>query len=136
MTDEYFGEHVAEVGGHCQVAALEPTLGRQTWPFAINSPAFHFTADDQHRVPVSVVGPPITILGDGATELRHRQHDDIGHPIAELGTQRGNPVREFFQSSRALSLRRPLAHMRVPPADFRKSDLDADVHLYQLDNLL
>src|SRR6478752_745925 len=59
VIDGDLAEDVAEVGGHGQVAPLEPLLRGQPRPLAHDTAAADASADDEHRIPVPMVGPPL-----------------------------------------------------------------------------
>src|SRR5438876_7075517 len=85
VTNDHLGEYVAKIGGHRQVTPIEAMLRRQTGPSAVDTAPFDRSADHEHGIAMSVVGTTIAVFGDGATELRHREHHDVGHAIAEIG---------------------------------------------------
>src|SRR6476469_11126635 len=66
MPHEHFGKHIAEVGGHGQIARVVALVRRQPGPPAVNLPAAHVAADDEHGVAMAMVGAAIAVLGDRA----------------------------------------------------------------------
>src|ERR1043166_932471 len=52
MPHDDFSEHVAEVGGHREVAAVVPVINREPGPSSVHAPAEDAAADDHHRVAV------------------------------------------------------------------------------------
>src|SRR5262249_41943247 len=78
------GEEMAEVGRHREVAPLEELVAVEAGPAAVDAAAADAAAKDEHRRRVAVVGAAITVLGDGAPELRHREHHDVRHLVAEI----------------------------------------------------
>src|SRR5206468_7493806 len=90
MADNDLAKHVAEIGRHGEVPSFVAALGREAGPAAINPPAAHAAADDQHGVSMTVIGSAISILVHRAPELRHCQHDRILHAVAEIGNESGD----------------------------------------------
>ena len=41
------------------------------------------------HVGVAVIGAAIAVLFGGAAELRHRDHDNVFHPVAQILMKRG-----------------------------------------------
>ena len=85
---------------------------------------------------MAVVGAAVAVLANRAAELRHRHDDDVTHARAEVLRERGDGVAEVAEVVGELSLRAPLAGVRVPAADVGEGDLEADVRLDQLGDLL
>src|SRR5579872_2775315 len=85
MPHDDFAEHVAEVGRDREVASFVSMLDGEAGPAAVDLPAAHAAADDHHRVAVAVIGAAVAVLAHRAAELRHREDDGVGHPIAEVG---------------------------------------------------
>ena len=129
-------EDVAEVGRHREIAAFVALLDRQAGPAAVDLAAADAAADRHHRVAVSVIGAAVAVLPHRPSELRHRQHDGVGHAVAEVGDERGDAAREVVEARGELALRRALVDVRVPAADVRERDLEADVGLDELRDLL
>lgn len=84
---------------------------------------------------MTMIGTAIAVLARHPAELRHRQHDDLLHPVTEVGRQRGDTQGEIAEPVRQLAVHTTLVHMRVPSADVGECDLEADVTLDQLRNL-
>ena len=78
---------------------------------------------------MAVIGAAIAVLVHRAAELRHREHDGVGHAIAEVGDERRDAAREVVEPRRELALRRSLVDVRVPAADVGERDLEPDVRL-------
>ena len=108
MADDDLAEDVAEVGRDREVASFEATLRREARPSSVDLAAAHAAADDQHRVAVAVIGAAVAVLRHRAPELRHREHDGVGHAIAEVGDERGDAPGEVVEPRRrAGPARRP-----------------------------
>ena len=84
---------------------------------------------------MTVIGAAVAVLARRASELRHRQDHDVGHPVAEVGDERGDRPREIVEAIRELARRAALIHVRVPAADVGERDLEPDVRLDQLRDL-
>ena len=136
MADDDLAEDVAEVGRHRQVAAFVALLEREARPPAVDLAAAHAAADHHHRVAVPVIRAAVAVLAHRPPELRHRQDDGVRHAIAEVGDERRDAAREIVEPLGELALRRALVDVRVPAADVRERDLEADVGLRQLRDLL
>src|SRR5437764_12999736 len=129
-------EHVAEVCRQSEVSALEELVVAKSRPLAVDTSAAHRTADDEHRVGVSVVCAACAVLSDCATELRHRQHDNVLHARgAEVCRERVDALRELREKVRELSARAALCAVRVPSAYIREGDFQTDARLDELRNL-
>src|SRR5438067_1045357 len=123
----YLGEERAKVGGDREIAPLVETLARQTGPAAVDLAAPHAAAEQQHGRRVTVIGSAIAVLRDGSTELRHRQHDDVGHAIAEILGEGGERRAEIAQARGELTLLGALAHVRVPTVGGSERDFEPAV---------
>ena len=84
---------------------------------------------------MTVIGAAIAVLRDGSTELRHRQHDDVGHAIAEILGEGGERRAEIVQARGELTLLGALAHVRVPTVGVSERDFEPDVGADQLGDL-
>src|SRR5262245_26800752 len=135
VTDENLREDVAEVRGDREVAAIVALLGCESRPFAVNASSAHVAADDQHGVPVPVIGAAVAVFLQRAPELRHGEDHGVGHAIAQVDHERGDAAREIVEAIAQLTLRRSLIDVSVPPADVRKRDLEAQVGLRELSDL-
>jgi hypothetical protein len=77
---------------------------------------------------VPVIGAGVAVLGCRAAELGHRDHDDVGHAIAEVARERRKARAELAQDVLELVV---LVGVMVPSVEIHESDLDADVGLDQ-----
>src|SRR6266853_2219731 len=135
MARRDLGEEVAEVGGDREVAALEELVPVEARPAAVDAAAANAAAEDEHRRRVTVVGAAVAVLRDGAAELRHRQRDDVRHPVAEILRERRERRAEVREAERELAALGALADMRVPALHVGEGDLEADVGLDELRDL-
>ena len=117
MPDDDFAEHVAEIGRDREVAALVALSASRPGHLPYTRPPRTPPPIDHHRVAVAVVGAAIAVLVHRAPELRHRQDDDVGHAIAEVGDERRDAAAEVVEPRRELALRAALVDVRVPAAD-------------------
>src|ERR1700693_76699 len=66
---ENFGEDVAEVGRHGEVAVLVEVGGVEAGPLAVNPSTIDPASEEEHDVRVAVVGPTGSVFLYGAAEL-------------------------------------------------------------------
>src|SRR5204863_393142 len=85
--------------------------------------AAHGPSQRQHRGRVAVVGAAVAILRDGAPELRHGEHHDVGHPVAQVLGERGERAAEVTQAEGEPALLGALAHVGVPTLHVGERDL-------------
>ena len=85
---------------------------------------------------MAVIGAAAAVLAHRPAELRHRQHDGVGHAIAQIGDQRGDRAREVVEARRQLPLRRALVDVRVPAANLGERDFESDIRFRELRDLL
>ena len=128
-------EHRAEVGREREIASFVQLLRREARPLSVHLVPLHVTADHEQRARVTVVRSAVAILLRHAPELRHRHDDDVVHPVAEVGDERGDRLREVVEAVRELPGRAALIHVRVPAADIGERDLESDVRLDELRDL-
>src|SRR5204863_2941987 len=129
MTRNDFTEHVAEVGGDGEIAALVALVDREPGPASIHAAAVHRTADEHHRVPVPVIGPAIAVLLHRPSKLRHRHDDDVFHAIAEIGDEGGEGACEVVEAGGELSFGGTLVHVRIPAAELGERHFETDIRL-------
>ena len=98
-------------------------------------PPLHVAAEGEEAGAVAVVGAAVAVLAGGPAELAHRQHHDVGHPVAEVGVERGQRPAEVEQLAGELAERAALVGVRVPAVALDERDLDADVGLDELGDL-
>ena len=82
-----------------------------------------------------VIGATVSVLADGASELGHRQHDNVGHPLAQIGCERGDAACEIVEPGSKQSLSGALVDVSVPAADLCERDLESEIALDQLGDL-
>ena len=136
VAGEDFSEEVSEVGGDRDVSPFIPCLGAESGPGSRHLLAGHRAAEHEHRGAVTVIGAAGSILPDGAAELRHRQHADIAHPLAEIGREGSERLSKLGQAERELALIVALIHVGIPTAHVREGDLEAESGLDELGDLL
>ena len=88
---------------------------------------------------MAVIGSAIAVLLDGAAELRHRDHRDIFHAIAQVLIKRRQRLAELRQIVGKLSVRwlpADLIDVRVPAADVGERHFHSHIRLDQLRDLL
>src|SRR5687767_10220458 len=135
MLTSHFREYRSEVGRERQIPALVELLARQTRPPAVHLSPFHRPAKEKHRAGVAMVGASVAILPRHATELRHRQDDDVAHAIAEVCGQCRDGGGEVAEAIRELASCAALVDVRVPTADVGEPDLEPHVRLDELRDL-
>ena len=135
MFRDALGEDVAEIGRDRQVTALPELLALEPRPLAVNLAALDVAAEDEHRVAVAMVRAAVAVLLHRPAELRHRDHDDVRHAIAEVLGERGDARREVVQAVRDLSLRAALVRVVIPIPCFRERDFEAEVAFDDLRDL-
>src|SRR6476661_1050820 len=136
MTADDLREDAAEIGRDREVAPVVALFARQPRPAAVDLAAADIlSANDHHRVAVPVVRAAVAVLGDGASELAHREDDDVAHAIAEVSGQRGDAAAEVVEPGGELARGRALVDVGVPSASFRERDLESDVRLHELCDL-
>ena len=84
---------------------------------------------------MAVIGSAIAVLGHRPSELRHRQHHDVRHAIAEVAHERGDAAGEVVEPGRDLAVRCTFVDVVIPVARLRERDFEADVRLDQLRDL-
>ena len=102
-----FGEDVAEIGGHGEVAVLEEILGRETGPVAAlreHATAAYAAAQREHHAPVAVVGSAAAVLCGGPTELGHHQRERPRRVAAEILLECGERAGERARDRRHLGV--------------------------------
>src|SRR2546428_11568261 len=129
------GEQGAEVRRHGEVAALEELVSGEARPATVHAAAAHIAAEHQHRGRVAVVGAPVAVLGDGAAELRPREHDDVRHLASEVLGEGRERCPELAEAKRELPTLGALADVSVPALHVGERDLEADVRLDELGDL-
>ncbi len=89
-------------------------------------PAFHTTADEEHRSSGAVVRPPVGVLSHSAAELgeRHRQDAVVDAMGSQVGVKRLHTVAELLEQS---ILTRALSGVRVERSQADVDDLRAHV---------
>src|SRR5262249_30023432 len=117
MLQRDLAKHVAEISRQRQVASFVKLIVLQPGPFSINLTAAYAVAHDEHRVRMSVVRAAVTVLSHRAAKLRHRQHHDIVHSLAQVLIKRSKAGAELLQEVCELSTSVALVHVRVPAAD-------------------
>jgi hypothetical protein len=128
-------EHGAKVRRQCQVASFVQLLWCEARPFSVHLVSLHVTADHEESTRVAMVRAAISILLRHAPELRHRHDDDVVHSIAKIRHERSDRLREIGETVGELAGRSALIHVRVPSADIRERDLQAEVRLHELRDL-
>lgn len=78
----------------------------------------------------------VSVLGDGAAELRHGEHDHVRHAIAKVPGEGRQRAAELTQTRGELTLLGALCHVGVPALHVRERHLQADVGLDELGDLL
>ena len=129
------GEEMAEVGGHREVAPLEELLAAEARPAPVHLAAAHRPAQHQHGGGVAVIRAPVAVLPDGAPELRHGEHDHVGHAVAQIAVQRGQPLGEVGEPVGELPSLGALGGVSVPAAGVRERDLQPHVGPDELGDL-
>ena len=109
---------------------------REPGPAAVDLAALHRSADEEHRIGVAVIGAAVAVFRDRAAELRHRQDHDVLHPRAEVGGERGDPLREVVEAIGQLAGGGALVGMVIPLRRLGERDLQPDVGLGELCDLL
>src|SRR6202162_6114175 len=66
---EDFGEDVAEVGRHGEVAVLVEVGGVEAGPLAVDLAALDAASEEEHDVGVAVIGAAVAVFLYGAAEL-------------------------------------------------------------------
>src|SRR5690242_2964101 len=97
MARRDLAEDVTEVSRQRQVTSLIKLIALESRPLPVNLPAAHAVPQYKHRIRMPVVRPAITILAHGPAKLRHRQHDDIIHSLAQVLIQRRDTATELLQ---------------------------------------
>ena len=136
MPHEDLAEDVTEIRRHGEIASLVSAVGCEARPLSVHLTTANTAADDHHRIAVNVIRTAVAVLAYRPPKLRHRQHDRVVHPIAEIGDERRDAAREVAQAAGELSLRCALIDVRVPPADVGKRHFDAEVGFDELSDLL
>ena len=136
MPHDQLGEHIAEVGRDRQIAAVVALLGRQAGPASVDVAALHRAAQHEHRVAVPVVGAAAAVLRHGAAKLRHGHDHGVGHAVAEVERERGQPAREVVEAIGDLTRGAAFVGVVIPLRAFGKRDLEAHVGLRQPRDLL
>src|SRR5204863_8876403 len=72
-----FGQDVAVVSGHGQVAGADQLPFVQAGPRAVDFAAQHVPAQDHHHAAVTVVGAQAAVLGGAAPKLGHGHDRDV-----------------------------------------------------------
>src|SRR5262245_66251203 len=124
MAGRDLGEEIAEVGRHREVAALEELLAVEAGPAAVDAAAAHAAAEDEHRRRVAVVGAAVTVLGDGAPELRHCEHHDVRHIVAEFMGEYRDRCEEVREAKGELAALGALAYMRDTALTLGEGDIE------------
>src|SRR5260221_7170421 len=124
MASNYRHQHVAVIGGHGEIAALEQRVRRKTRPLAINSPAAYAAAQHPDDIAVAVIGAAVAILLHGAAEFGEHDDDRIVPVASERLGKGGEPVAERAQPFGELTFVVALADMRVPAAEAQKGETD------------
>src|SRR5262245_43874146 len=136
MAVDDFGEDGTEVRRHRQVASLIALLPLEPRPAPINLSTSHRAADDHHRVAMPMIGPTIPVLHDRATELRHGQHDDVLHAIAEVTHERGHAARQIVETVSEDADCGSFIDVMIPVSRFGERYLETDIRLDELSDLL
>src|SRR5947207_12137967 len=129
VTRRDLGEERSEIRRHRKVARLEEPGARESRPATVDAAAAHGPSQRQHRGRVAVVGAAVAVLRDGAPELRHGEHHDVGHPVAQVLGERGERAAEVTQAEGEPALLGALAHVGVPTLHVGERDLEPDVRL-------
>ena len=80
-----FAQHVAIVGGDGQITRPDQLLGGKPGPGAVDHPADHIAAEQQHGSSVAVVGTKAAILFEPSPKLRHHHHRQPVGVIEQIG---------------------------------------------------
>jgi len=123
---EELGEQISEVGRHREVAALEPLCRIESRPAPEHPAAAHRPAEHQHRRCVPMIRPGVAVFPHRAPELRHGQHHNIAHPLAQITAEGGERLSELREPCRKLPVAPALVDVRVPPGDVRERHLESD----------
>ena len=111
----HWNEPGAALAGRYALAAFDFPNGALTLTEAGPLPVALSTLDrsshEEHQVGMPVVGAAVAVLSRRATELRHRQDDDVLHAIAQILFERGEPLAEPSKQRRQPSL---FIRVRVP----------------------
>src|SRR5215210_5848973 len=84
---------------------------------------------------MSVICPATSVLPHSPAELRHRQHHDVIHSLAEVLVKRSYSGTELLQQISQLPTRIALVDVRVPAVDVGKSDFQANAGFDELSYL-
>ena len=128
-------EDIAEVRSQRQIAAFVKIARLQPRPLTIDMAAANCVAYDEHSVGVAVIRAARSVLARRASELGHREYDDIVHFRAEVCDERADAASEILQAKRELAASVPLVDVRVPAAYVREGYLKTYASLYQLRDL-
>src|SRR5712692_114982 len=131
-----FADHRAKVRCQREVAAFIELVIVQPGPFAINLPAFHVAAHEEHAIRVAVIGAAIAVFLGGAAEFAHGDKNNILHAVAHVLVKRPKPLAEILEQIGKLPLHAAFIDVIVPAAAIDKQNFHADVGFEQLANLL
>src|SRR6266550_2226484 len=133
---ENLADYRAEVRGEREVAAVVELMVVQPGPFAVDLPALHVTAHEQHAIRVAMIGAAIAVFLSGAAEFAHSHEDDILHAVAHISMKRSQALAQVFQQTRQLPLHAAFVDVVVPAAAIDEKNFHADVGFKQLPDLL
>ncbi len=109
-------DYGAEVRGEREVAAVVELMVVQPGPSAVDLPALHVAAHEQHAIRVAVIGAAIAVFLGGAAEFAHGHEDDILHAVAHISMKRSQALAQVFQQIRQLPLHAAFVDVVVPAA--------------------
>ena len=136
VPDDHFGENISEIGGHSEVSTLELLLRLQSGPSTIDLAPADVPSEQQHGVAVPVIGAAVAVLRDGPAKLRHRQHDDVVHPVTQVGGEGRDAPREVVEAGGQKPGAAAFVDVVIPVARLGERNLQTDVGLDQLGDLL
>src|SRR5215831_1069319 len=82
---------------------------------------------------MTVIGSLVSVFFHGAPEFRHRDEDDIFHPVAHIANESGEGIPELLQNGVQLPC---FVTVMVPATDIGESRFNADVCFDEAGDLL
>src|ERR1700733_2667549 len=131
MALAYLCQHCPVVSCYWQIATFVQLSILKAGPVTMHLAACYITAQQPHSISVSMVGPPIAILGDCSTELRENDNGCVGIDRSKILREGCHAACKGSQQIGELTFGSALVRVSIPTADRQEAQLHSWIPAHQ-----